>query len=282
MTSISAKARFNSRLLVAACGLLAGLGSGCTQTPLCEESSSCGGPIPYGNWALDPSGESCQEDLYTPTVDTRLLGGEVPAARTPTLEPDLFDWCNLLVAGSGTTILLKSPLFYYESGRVGAVTLAYHEDGTFSAGITRTGTFTLDFPATCMRAFGATDNRPLNPDDPASPVGNVCKQLEIPLAKSGAGEGSYQNTTCDPNPQDPLGCLCTFDVTETGGPGGRFEVLDSTTLIHYTNSNFPSKVSYCNQGNTLELTGADGAWLYNFGGLRTLRLHANVAAPVTP
>jgi hypothetical protein len=253
--------------------LLAALASGCTQEPHCPELSSCGGPLPLGVYELVPGSESCSEDLFAPTIDTRLKDSEVPAARTPPVEPTFFDWCNLLVASGGEDILRNTPQFYYESGRIGSATIRYNPDGTFSAGLTRTGTFTLDFPAVCMRAFAATDGRLLDPDMPELGTGNVCKQLEGPLRTSGLNEGSYRNTTCDPNPADPQGCLCRFDVTETGGPAGVYQQLDASTILHLSNGSLPSKVTYCNTGNDLELTGANGAYLYNNGvGLRTLKL----------
>ena len=37
-------------------------------------------------------------------------------------------------------------------GAIGAATITCNADGQYSAGLTRTGTFTLDFPAVCMRA----------------------------------------------------------------------------------------------------------------------------------
>jgi len=272
-------ARFSALL-----SLLALTTSGCTQEPLCEELSDCGGPVPTGDWVLDPGHPSCSEDLYVPPNDTRLLGGEITPARQPTIEPALFDWCNLLVAGGGTQILLQPPRFYYESGPIGAAIVAYHPDGTFSAGLTRTGEFILDFPAICMRGFGATDGipaaNPANPTggpDPAGPPVDVCEQLQVPLANSGTGEGSYQNTDCYPNPEDPQGCLCSFEVTETGGPSGKYRVLDNGTIQHVSFTGFPSKANYCNTGTRLQLTGKDGEYLFNVKGLRTLDL-----APAPP
>jgi hypothetical protein len=259
-----------------AAGLMALL-SGCSQTPLCEELGDCGGPIPYGIWFIDSSHISCSEDLYVPPTDPRLLGGEVPAARAPTIEPALFDWCYLLVADAGDPSVWRTPRFYYESGAVGAATVTYNMDGSYTAGLTRTGRFQLEFPPACMRAFGATDGKPASLMDP-TPVG-VCKQLEVPVAMAGMGEGSYQNISCDVTPNEPQGCTCAFDVTETGGPSGRFQLLDSKTILHYSSNNFPAEVTYCNKGSELELTGAKGSYLFNAKGLRTLSLAAGAAAP---
>jgi hypothetical protein len=249
---------------------LAAMTVSCNQKVNCPELGSCGGPPPLGSWVLDPGHPSCIEDLYIPPTDTRLLGGEVPPARTPAVEPAFFDWCNLLVA-TASDIKMKSPRFFYESGPVGAATVTYNADGTFSAGITRTGTFYMVFPAVCMHAFGAMNNA----------TGNVCDQLSQPLKDAGEGEGAYQNTVCFPDPDEPAGCRCTFDVTETGGPAGKY-LISGSTITHLFVSNFPAEATYCNKGNGLELTGKNGSWLFNQPGLRTLDLAGGTAPPATP
>jgi hypothetical protein len=257
---------------LALCGLFAALATGCKQDPLCPALDSCGGAVPIGDWVLSPGHGSCSEDLYVPATDTRLVMGDLPAARTPPPEPALFDWCLLLVTGPGDSIQVKPPRFYYESGPVGAASVRYDDKKHFAAGITRTGTYTLDFPGYCMRAFGAMD-KPADPvNDPNGPMVNVCKQLEVPLAASGAGEGSYRNTTCDPNPADPAGCLCTFLVAETGGPSGAYSQLNGNTLLQLPGTNFPQKVTFCNKGDSLQLTGTDGEYLFDIRGLRTMDL----------
>jgi len=259
---------------VVALGLLfAALTTGCKQEPLCPELGTCGGALPIDDWELAPGHGSCSEDLYVPAPDTRLVMADLPAARTPPPEPALFDWCILLVTNGGVGIEARPPRFYYESGPIGAASVRYQADGHFAAGITRTGTYVLDFPAYCMRSFGAMDGRPADPvNDPNGPPVNVCKQLEVPLRESGAGEGSYRNTTCEPNPDDPLGCLCFFDVSETGGPSGTYQLLNNNTILHYPFTNFPQKVTFCNKGDSLELTGTDGAYLFDVKGLRTFDL----------
>ena len=260
--------------LVALYGLFAALATGCKQEVLCPALDSCGGPLPIGDWVLAPGYPSCSEDLYVPATDPRLVQADLPPGRIPPPEPALFDWCLLLVTGPGMNIQVKPPRFYYEDGPVGAASVRYEANGQFTAGITRTGTFVLDFPAFCMRAFGGMDGKPAfdpNNLDGGPPV-NVCKQLEAPLRSSGANEGSYPNTTCEPNPVDLAGCLCTFDVTETGGPSGSYQLLDDHTIVHIPGSNFPQKATFCNKGDSLELTGANGAYLFDVRGLRTFKL----------
>lgn len=274
-------------------GLLASLAGGCKQAVLCPALGECGGTFeqligpprtnPDGTpalrqqeWVLAPNHPSCTEDLYLPATDTRLFMGNIPTTQMPFPEPAVFDWCLLLVTGPsapGQNIRVTPPRFYYESGEVGAASVKYDEMGHFSAGTTRTGKFYLDFPSFCVRAFGAKDGDPIDPvNDPMGPTGPLCKQLEVPVAQSGLGEGSYRNTKCDPSPADPGGCVCSFEVTETGGPSGHFQLLDGNTIMHLPGSNFPQKATFCVQGDTLQLTGANGAYLFDQRGLRTFDL----------
>jgi hypothetical protein len=255
----------------ALCGALALLATGCMQKPKCEELGNCGGVTPLGSWVLSPGHPSCSEQIYVAQTDTRLARADLPPARTPPPEPALYDWCDLLVTSGGNDIQAKAGGFVYSDGQVGSATVRFNADGTFSAGITKTGTYTLDFPALCMREFGAKDKLS-DPTNPNSPVINVCKQLEVPLRASGLGEGAYPNTTCDRNPNDPNGCLCYFDVTSTGGPAGYYQMLDKNTILFLPGTNFPQKATYCNKGDTLELTGTDGEYLFDVGGLRTFNL----------
>jgi hypothetical protein len=110
------------------------------------------------------------------------------------------------------------------------------------------------------------------------PPVDICKQLEVPLRYSGSSEGSYPNTTCLPNPDDPRGCLCAFDVAETGGGGGTYQILsDGKTVLHVPGDAFPQKITYCHTSGRLQLTGTNGDYLYGQRGLRTLDL-----VPFTP
>ena len=296
---------------VAATALLAAFAAGgCKQAVMCPALGSCGGPPdsiislvvnpPIAQrsqqWILAPGHPSCIEDLYLPAREGRLTGANVPVAGMSAPEPALFDWCVLLITGSGPGpdcdpanpgICREAPRFYYESGPIGRASIQYDNAGHFSTGLTRTGTYTLTFPAYCMRAFGAMD--PPNPTLDS----NICTALEVPVNAIGIGTGAEFNTTCWPNteagrlqdmqahpgltpvdgPLDPLGCFCRYDLTETGGPAGDYQILpDQQTILHIPGSNFPQKATFCQQGDQLQLTGADGAYLFDNAGLRTLDL----------
>jgi hypothetical protein len=269
--------RIAGRVSLLACLALA---TGCAQKPLCPELGSCGGAVPFGAWVLAPGYPSCTEDLYLPETDLRLAQGNKVPAMVPPPEPAVADWCDQLVASGGTSISLVDPYAYFESIQVGQASVKFNPDYTYTAGMTKTGTFFLDLPAACVRSFGARNGRPIDPNDPTSPTGDVCQQLQVPVNINYTNSGASFNTVCQLNPQDPpgaQGCLCRFDESSTGGPVGFWKLLNSNTLAITNQSNFPTKITFCNRGSELELTGADGDYLFGVKGLRTFKLKAGMA-----
>jgi hypothetical protein len=250
------------------CGLLAAFATACAQTPLCAELDACGGPVPVGDWLLGGGHPSCSEDLYIPPPDTRLDKGDQPAARTPPAEAALYDWCDLLVTNGGEKVATIEPRFSFENSTIGAAFLRYGPidasgSGTYAAGLTRTGTYTIQFPPLCIRAFGAT--------------GDVCNKLQTQLGSTSA----HKDILCLADPEDLEGCICRFNVAVQSGGSGKYHLLSSNTLVHELNVKFPLKsvaaafpqeATYCNKGSSLQLTGADGVYLFDEPGLRTMDL----------
>lgn len=254
--------------VVGCCALVAALGMGCSQKPLCAELGACGG-TPVGDWMLSANHPSCSEDLYTPPADPRLDQGDQPAARTPPIEEALYDWCDLLVTNGGQKVATVEPTFSYENGTIGAAFIHYdpigtNGSGTYTAALTRTGRYTIPFPALCIRQFGAT--------------GDVCSKLQAQLTSSSA----HKDILCQANsPADPAGCICQFDVAVQSGGSGLYQQLSKNTLVHELTvqfpdkspaAAFPQKVTFCSRGGTLQLTGADGGYLFDEPGLRTMDL----------
>jgi hypothetical protein len=246
------------------------------QKPRCAPLGECGGPVPVGTWILnemDGTHVSCSEDIYVAPSDPRVLMGTVPVARQPPPEPALSDWCDGIVVTGGTTTVTHEPEFYYYDGHIAVGSVHYGDDGTFSAGLTQAGTFALDFPAYCVRAFGGQDNRQADPaNDPTGPKVSLCKQVEAAVKSAGTGAGAYPNAACDDSKIESGGCTCRFDVTATSGPAGFYKMMNGNTILNLLNANFPQKVTYCRKGDELELTGTDGAYLFDKTGLRTMRL----------
>jgi hypothetical protein len=255
---------------------LLALATGCAQKPACPELGSCGGPEPLGAWVLAPGYPSCTEDLYIPLTDLRLAQNDKTPAMVAPPEPAVYDWCDQLVASGSTMLNINDAIAYTESVQIGQASVKFNPDGTYTAGMTRTGVFVIDLPASCVRGFGAQDGRPINPQDPMSATGGVCQQLGYQLNTDYTNSGAIFNTVCVANPKELDGCLCRFDVSSTGGPVGFWKRVNSNTLRLTNQSNFPSNITYCNRGSQLELTGANGDYLFGVKGLRTFKLKAGM------
>jgi hypothetical protein len=239
------------------------LTAGCKQNVLCPMLGDCGGPIPSGDYVLDPTHPSCSEDLWTPPPDPRLKQADLPPARTPFPEPAHFDWCNLIGTGQGTDIVKNKPPFLYaESAPIGNATLHYDAASmSYSLSTMRTGKFFLDMPAYCMRAFGAQEMGGMN----------LCQRLQTDLQAGIATK--YRNVQCGLDPNDlpgQEGCLCTFDLVEVTHSAGRIIPTSGNTITHLPGNEFPQLVTYCNQGDRLQITGGDGEYLFDRVGLRTM------------
>lgn len=282
MTSSTHPSRSRSQALAWGALLAALALGGCNQKPLCSELGTCGGQL-IGEFVLAPGHGSCSEDLYTPPPDTRLVKGDQPAARTLPPEVAFYDWCDLLVTNGGKNVKTHEAAWAYEPGAIGAAWVRYdgvQPVGRYAAGVTRTGTYVVEFPALCMRQFGAMDGRPAvppaTPDEQPGPPVDVCTQLQAQTKATTA----HRNIRCAPNPNDTLGCVCAFDVYDTHAGSGKY-YLKGSTIVHVVDTklpdmapkvDFPYEATYCNKGSSLELTGANGQYLFNESGLRTLDL----------
>jgi len=259
------------------CALLLLLATGCAQKPTCPDLASCGGALPVGDWVLGPGHASCSEQLYEPPPDPRLAKGDQPAARLPVPEESLYDWCDALIFKGDDPQSVDSnhvARFSVSDQAIGAAWIHYDGAGNYAASLTKTGTYYVDYPSVCVRGFGARDDA----------TGGVCTQVQGYLAgKSPVG----RNIACQANPNDPGSCTCRFDLSVLTGGSGEYALVPGTknTIVHARTARFPDKsqaadfpatATFCNQGTSLQLTGANGAYLFNEPGLRTLDLQSTV------
>ena len=253
------------------CGVLLALSTACTQKPACPELGTCGGPVPVGDWLLGPGHPSCSEQLYEVPPDPRLAKGDQPAARLPLPEESLYDWCDALIfKGDDPGAVDANHLARFSLGdqAIGAAWVHYDGVGNYAVSLTKTGTYVVEYPAVCVRGFGAMDDA----------TGGVCTQVQQFLtAKGKVG----RNLLCVATPNDAGGCTCRFDVSITSGGSGQYRPISANSLVHALTARFPDKsqaadfpayATYCNQGASLQLTGTNGAYLFNEPGLRTLDL----------
>jgi hypothetical protein len=260
------------------------------QTVLCPPLDSCGGggALPVGDWTLDgnqPPSAACSEDLYTPPDDPRLATADQTAARVPPIQPALYDWCDLLVTTpnipiasandptpkptTNNSIVGRLPNFSYTTFPIGAATIHYDGSNKYVLSTTRTGRYALDFPAYCVREFGAVGTT-RDPSALPATTGSICEKLQDAL--TAIAPPIYMNIGCQPGPSDLNGCVCGFDVADREVSSGAVGVNpnDPSEMTHLPGNDFPEDVTYCVQGNRLELTGTNGAYLFDRVGLRTL------------
>ena len=183
------------------------------------------------------------------------------------------------------SIVGRFPNFSFETFPIYQATVHYDERGNYALSTTRGGTVLVDFPTYCMRAFGAIDT-PLDPNALPAATGTVCQKLQSALFFITPPQ--FLNIACITNddasrqpllnkgvridyPVDPGGCLCQFDVQDRQDTRGT--VLPAGgDMLHLSSSDFPTQVSYCQESNVLELTGANDSYLFDRVGLRTLDL----------
>jgi hypothetical protein len=256
------------------CGLVLALTTSCAQNPTCSELGTCGGN-PVGDWVLAAGHPSCSEQLYRAPIDPRLAKGDQPAARLPLPEESLYDWCDALIFKTDDPNSVDSnhlARFSVADQTVGAAWIHYDGAGNYAALLTKTGTYVAEYPSGCVRAFGAMDD---------ATGGGVCTQVQAYLAaKSSVG----RNIACVSTPNDPTGgCTCRFSISIQSGGSGTYKPASSNTIVHQLTARFPDKsqaadfpsyATFCNKGTSLQLTGADGGYLFNEPGLRTLDLQA--------
>jgi hypothetical protein len=262
-------------LCMALLGLALTVATGCTQSPKCDELGTCGGN-PTGDWLLSAGHPSCSESLYRPALDPRLVRGDQPPARIPLPDEAFYDWCDLLTFKTADSAMYDAnhvPTFSSSDPQIGAAWVRYgapvNGGGAYTVALTTTGTYVADYPPTCIRGFGAKDDPVLGP---------VCTQLQTYLTAKGT---AARNIACITSLEDPQACTCQFDISRVNSGSGTY-AIQGNTIVHALTArmdgsaaaDFPASATYCAESGGLQLTGKDGAYLFNQAGLRTLDLGA--------
>ena len=110
-------------------------------------------------------------------------------------------------------------------------------------------------------------------DTPATattPAITVCQKVTVSLGT--LITATDHNIACAPKAEDPEGCVCTFELSDTQESYGTLKPLDGGPMVHLFSDNFPQSVSYCLNGDSLQLQSADGEYLFDRLGLRTMDL----------
>lgn len=234
------------------------LSSGCQTPPFCEPLAACGGQVLLPGAALTQwvttKDDACLDLIQPPPNPVSLVRQpQRPVGERP-IERGTSDWCfNVALRQDGT---LQQYLGWYPPIPVQDATLDLFADGKYEMHITYFAKQHVDFSATCLSAQG---------------VSQSCASFGRNLKEFVAPEANIYNVLCY---EAESGCGCDYDLSLIGGPSGEWSIdYASATLTFFDAlSGPPSLATFCQKGDTLDLTGKDGSRLFNQFGLRTLRL----------
>jgi len=280
---------FSSVAATATLGVVFGGGCGGVGAEgTCPALDACGGD-PTGTWKII---QACEYEAVRPAQPTDVTDYMGSPPIPPTLTPpqpqptqlvpaNSGDWCSSLDYNDGTVnnVTLWHDVPVLQPGSE----VAFNPDQSYTAlylfstqGYPQARN-TTHFAPICLTANGG---------DP------TCTELAAGLTKFYAPGGgtpppppTFNNIECTTSPSDQ-GCDCTYFFA--------LQVIDQGTwsrsgdTIFEQNSNFTynggtlklatpaqtMQVTFCQQGSTLELSGASGASLSDLIGLRTMRLQA--------
>jgi hypothetical protein len=230
---------------------------GCQTQPYCAPLGACGGEVlvsgqPLTQWVTKKE-TSCLDQIQpAPNPVSLVRQPQRPVGERPT-ERGTSDWCsNVALRQDGT---LQQYLGWYPPIPVQDATLDLFPDGRYEMHITYFAKQHVDFPATCLSAQGVSES--------CAAFGRNLKEFVAP-------EANIYNVLCYSS--EVSGCACDYDLSLIGGPSGDYALDRAGATITFFDAlgNTPALATYCQKGDTLELTGKDGSRLFNQFALRTM------------
>jgi hypothetical protein len=287
-------------LLVLGCLALASLSAGCTSAEFCEPLKKCGGDFlaaGKGDWGGDgvvraewvvaapasPStaaSNSCVDQVQNPTQPPSLAKIPARPAGVRAVEPTTLNWCadlrfsadgNISVFDDGWYETLIRYRGWFPGIPLYTARLTIDEGGQqhYEMQTTQLVAQHYELPKTCMYAQGV-----------AVACGDFAKGLDayvtdrlMGLSKVGVAAEIYGTTCKDQAGGD--GCVCDYNLALTATTTGPYAVdykkLPGEIAFFDSAASPPSGTEYCAQGSRLELTGHNGADLFNRTALKTLQ-----------
>ncbi|HXK18157.1 MAG TPA: hypothetical protein VNG33_10165 [Polyangiaceae bacterium] len=231
---------------------------GCQTPPYCEPLGACGGELlvpgaPLTQWVTTKPNACLEQIQPSPNPVSLVQQPQKPAGDRPT-ERGTADWCSGVALRQDGT--LQQFLRWNPPLPVQDATLDLKPDGHYEMHITNDANQHVEFPASCLSAQGISESCPA--------FGRNLKEL---LAQ----EPNIYNPRCYPS--EVSGCSCDYDLSLIGGPSGQWSADPRTATLTFFDAldNPPSLATYCQKGDSLELTGKDGSRLFNQFGLRTIK-----------
>lgn len=253
-----------SRLRVASavCVALAALAptlAGCSTEQKCSELARCGGNLLEGlhdgesEWVATPA-NACMDDLQLPVNPVSIAQQPAPKAGKKSVPQATADWCSSLVQEPDGTLRFQG---YFPIIPLQNAVLTFKER-EFQAHFLFFAPQQMTFPAACRAAQG---------------IEQSCPALGRHIAAAIAAESNVYNMRCSDDADG--GCVCDYELRLfTSVPGTWAASPEDGRVTFYDNSLAPSPPSpadYCLNGDSLEMTGHNGLWLFNRPNLRTLK-----------
>jgi hypothetical protein len=249
--------------------------------------------------------------------DPTLYGRPSPVAGQSPAQPTLADWCEGLVLQKDRTNILGGRVtFVFQDPKITRFSVIYNADLTYTAGFVRSGRFAQYYSQTCLTEFGQDPNdcasiqATVQMEDlsgqwqnatctpvpsggcdcayassagPAHLSGQAltCKVSEIIMNREGTNE-TFKNVACVPD-LSRGGCNCGYDTAFANGDIGVYTVSGNVITNHSQNpSDYPSKITFCQQGDSLQVSGYQNSYLFNKAPVRTFRLNRSASAMPPP
>jgi hypothetical protein len=238
-----------------AAGLAACGGKGTEGT--CTTYPACGGQ-PMGNWTLSMGCQNLVVMPYQqPSLPDQLMQPQTPTVAPPQpMATTSGDWCSQLVyePSINPSMPVRSVVLWHGPPSVHDGYVKLRADGTYQAQIqfiTLEHTF---FPNACITRYERT--------------APTCEKLGTDLASYEQTQPGFMfdqpmNCTGDSS----VGCDCSYQVQS--GAQGTWSVDGSSIVFASTSSAVPYSASFCQNGDTLQLTGNDGTDLFGAEGVRS-------------
>lgn len=242
-----------------ACIALALVVLGCSTEQKCAELSQCGGDLLSGlhngesEWVATPR-DACMDDLQLPVNPVSIAQQPAPKAGRKPVAAATSDWCSSLVQEPDGTLRFQG---YFPIIPLQNAVLSFKER-EFEAHFLFFAPQQMSFPASCRAAQG---------------IEQSCPALGRHIAAAIAAESNVYNMRCYDDGEQ--GCTCDYELRLFTSVPGTWAAAGNRVTF-YDNSLAPSPPSpadYCLNGDTLELTGHNGSWLFNRPNLRTLEFH---------
>jgi hypothetical protein len=250
--------------LVAALFLVGGLAAGCGgkgTAGTCATYPACGGN-PVGNWTLMTGCQNLIVMPYqAPSLPDQLAQPQTVTQAPPQPQPTTSgDWCSQLVYQPtiNPSMPVKSVVLWHGPPTV--------HDGFVNIQMNNTYTAEIQFRTTEHTFF---DNACLTRYEPVAPP---CEQVGKDLAAYEQTQPGFMfaaSMVCTGD--SSVGCDCSYQYQVQSLEMGTWSLdpANSSIVFSSVSRTEPQSATFCQMGNTLQLSGDDGTNLFSAEGVRS-------------